>query len=119
MSDYVAWMLELNIREGELENLKALIQEMVESTRANEPGTVNYEWSFDAAEKTCHIWERYADSAAAMAHIGNFGEKFAERFMAALEPTSFTLYGHPSEEVREALSAFGAVHMAPVGGFAR
>ena len=39
MSDYVAWMLELNIREGELENLKALIQEMVESTRANEPGT--------------------------------------------------------------------------------
>lgn len=119
MSDYVAFMLEVNIKPGELDTLKALKQEMVESARANEPGTLNYEWFFDADEKTCHIWERYADSGAVMTHIGTFGEKFAERFMAALELTCFTLYGNPSEEVVEALSAFGVVHMAPVGGFAR
>lgn len=119
MSDHVSWMLELTIKPGELNNLKALIGEMVESTQATEPGTVNYEWSFNADETTCHIWERYTDSAAAMAHLGNFGEKFAERFLAALEPTRLMVYGNPSDEVREALGAFGAAYMAPVGGFVR
>lgn len=68
----------------------------------------------------CHIWERYADSAAAaMTHLGHFGDKFAERFFAALEPTRFVVYGNPSEEVRESLSAFGVAYMAPVNGFNR
>ena len=119
MSDHVSWMLELSIKPGELANLKALIREMVESTRATEPGTLNYEWFFNADENVCHIWERYVDSAAAMTHLGNFGEKFAERFMAALEPTRFIVYGSPTEDVREALSPFGVAYMAPVAGFAR
>lgn len=119
MSDQVSWMLELTIKPGELDNLKALIREMVESTRATEPGTLNYEWFLDADEKTCHIWERYADSAAVMFHLGHFGEKFAERFMAALEPTRFIVYGNPNEEVQEALSVFGVAYLAPFDGFAR
>jgi quinol monooxygenase YgiN len=119
MSDYVSWMLELTIKPGELDNLKALMKEMVESTEAGEPDTRNYEWFFDADETTCHLWERYADSAAAMVHLGHFGEKYADRFMAALEPTRFVVYGNPSDEVKEALSPFGAIYMVPVSGFAR
>lgn len=119
MNDYVSWMLELNIKPGELDNLKALLHEMVESTQASEPDTRNYEWFFDAEEETCHIWERYTDSAAAMTHLGNFGEKFAERFMAILEPTRFIVYGHPSEELKEALAPFGVAYMEPIAGFDR
>ena len=55
MSDHVSWMLELNIKTGELANLKALISEMVESTRANEPGTLNYEWYFDSEERMSYL----------------------------------------------------------------
>jgi quinol monooxygenase YgiN len=112
-------MLELKIKPGELGNLKQLIPEMVESASTNEPGTLDYEWFFDAGETTCHIWERYTNSAAAMIHLGNFGEKFAERFMDALEPTRFTVYGSPSAEVQEALAPFGVAYMVPVAGFKR
>lgn len=66
MSDAVHWLLALNIKEGELDNFKALVKEMVDATKANEPGTLNYEWFVSDDEKTCHIYERYADSAATM-----------------------------------------------------
>ncbi len=119
MSDNVHWVLEIEIKQGELDNFKALMNEMVEATRANEPGTMNYEWFISADERSCHIYERYADSAATMTHLGSFGQNFAERFMAAVTPTRLVVYGDPSDEVRAALSAFGAVHMAQIGGFAR
>ena len=64
------------------------------------PGTLNYEWFIDADGKNGQIYERYADSAATMTHLGAFGEKFAERFMAVLEPTRLLVYGDPSDEVK-------------------
>jgi hypothetical protein len=51
--------------------------------------------------------------------LGSFGQNFAERFLAAVAPTRLVVYGDPNDEVRAALSAFGAVHMAQIGGFAR
>jgi len=119
MSKQVYWLLEATITPGELENFKALMNEMVTATRANEPGTLNYEWSIDTDNQSCHIYERYADSAAAMTHLGTFGEKFAGRFLAVLEPQRITVYGNPNDEVKKALSGFGAEFLAPIGGFAR
>ena len=92
---------------------------MVEATRANEPSTLSYEWFITDDNKSCHIYERYADSDAVMTHLGAFGEKFAERILAISEPTRFMVYGNPSEDARKALSGFGAVFLAPIGGFAR
>ena len=43
MDDQVSWLLEGTVKPGELDNVKALINEMVESTRA-EPGALNYQW---------------------------------------------------------------------------
>ncbi len=119
MSDAVHWLLALNIKEGELDNFKALVKEMVDATKANEPGTLIYEWFVSDDEKTCHIYERYADSAATMAHLAAFGQNFAERFMAVLESVQLVVYGNPNDEVRGALAAFGAVHLSQIAGFAR
>ena len=119
MSDNVYWVLELGIKPGELDNFKELMKEMVQATQATEPNTLNYEWTISEDSKSCHIYERYADSAALMTHLAACGEKFAERFMAALEPTRVVVYGNPTDEVKEALSGFGAVFMAPIGGFVR
>ena len=120
MSDHVFWVVEMTIKSGELVNFKALMNEMVDATRANEPHAMNYEWFISEDDKQCHIYERYADSAAVMTHLGNFGQHFAERFTAVVEETtSFTVYGNPSDEVREALRGFDAVFMAPIGGLAR
>lgn len=119
MSNAVHWMLETKIKEGEYDNLITLMNEMVEATEANESGTVNYEWFVSDDKSACHIYERYIDSAATMVHLGNFGAKFAKRFMGCLQPTRMTVYGDPDETVRNALATMGAVHMDFVGGFAR
>lgn len=119
MSDQVYWVLEVAVKDGEAENFKVLMKEMIDATRANEPGTINYEWAFSDDGKSCHIYERYADSAAAMKHVGAFGTNFAGRFMAAVTPTRFVVYGNADEQVKQALSGLGAVFMNPAGGFVR
>jgi quinol monooxygenase YgiN len=119
MNDNIYWMLELAIRGDSQEPLKALLDEMVAATQADEPGTLNYEWFISADGKQCHIYERYADSAALMTHLGNFGSKFAKRFMSLLQPTRFVVYGNTDDQVKSGLAGLGPVYMAPLGGFTR
>ncbi len=119
MSDAVSWVLELAVKDGQLDAFKALAQEMSEATQADEPGATHYEWFIDADGKTIHIFERYADDAATMIHLGTFGAKFAERFLACVDPARLMVYGDPNAEVREALAGLGAAHMTQFAGFAR
>lgn len=119
MDNNVYWNLELEIQSGADQELGPLMEEMVEATRENEPGTLNYEWSTSEDRKYCHIFERYTDSDAVMIHLSTFGEKFAERFLALLKPVRFTVYGSPSADVKEALAGLNPVYMKRVGGFSR
>ncbi len=119
MSEHVYWVLETNVREGQLGELKTLMKEMVDATMANETGTLNYEWTISDDNLKCTLYERYADSAAAMKHIGSFGKNFAARFMTCLEPKKMVVHGNPSDDVKKALKGMGGVFMTPFGGFAR
>jgi quinol monooxygenase YgiN len=118
MSTNISWVLRVSIREGRLADFKSLMHEMVDSTQT-ESGALRYEWFLSANKNTCHLYERYADSDAVMAHLGNFGSKFAERFLAAVEPTSLSVYGEPSDAVRATLDGFGAEYLGSFGGFGR
>jgi quinol monooxygenase YgiN len=118
MNDNVYWVAELAINPGRFEDLKSLMAEMVEATR-RESGALNYEWAISDDRQVCHLHERYQDSAAAMTHIQSFGTNFAPRFMDVLKLTRFVVYGVPSAEVKEALTPFSPVYMAPLGGFKR
>lgn len=118
MSTVVSWNLHLSIREGRLEEFRGLMHEMVESARA-EPGTLSYEWFLSEDGSMCHIYERYADSDAVLAHLESFGSKFAERFLACVESTALSVYGEPTDEARSALDGFGAVYLGTFGGFSR
>jgi len=118
MSDNVHWVVEVGIKDGQLDAFKALANELSGETR-HEDGTLAYEWYLSDDGGTCHIYERYADSAAAMVHLGNFGAKFAERFMAIAEPTRFVVYGDASDELRAGLAPMGAVQMSQIAGFVR
>lgn len=119
MSKEVYWLLELEIQNGKNPDFDALMNEMVEATKANEPGTLNYEWSTSEDGKQCHIYERYTDSEALLTHLGNFGEKFAERFLAILKPVGFQVYGPASPAVKEALAGFSPTYMNAASGFKR
>lgn len=119
MSTHVIWTLDMQVAPGRLDELRALMHEMATATEANEPGTLDYEWSLSEDGTTCHLFERYADCAAAEIHIATFGEKYAARFMELLTPTRVILYGAPNAAVREALAPVGAVYFPPAAGFSR
>ncbi len=114
----ISWNLKLSINEGKLDDFKALMTEMVASTTAEE-GCMTYDWYIMPDGSEVHIQERYADNGAALVHLGNFGEHFAERFMACVTPRSFVVYGPAGDDIRGALTPMGAVFLDHFGGFRR
>jgi len=119
MSEQVYWVFKIGIKEGELENFKALMNEMVAETQANESGALMYEWFISEDGSICHMFEKYADSGAVLTHLRNFGVNFASRLMEVAIPKGMTVYGEPDETARKALLKNGAVILAPLGGFSR
>lgn len=118
MSNVVSWNLQLAVRDGQLENARELMKEMVESTRA-ESGCKSYEWFISPDNSTVHINEHYEDSDATLTHLGNFGANFAERFMGCFQPTGFYVYGKPNDAVKSVVDGFGAKYLGMLGGFSR
>ena len=66
-----------------------------------------------------HVYERYVDAAAAVAHLRMFQRQFGDRFVGLVDRTRFTVYGTLSAELRGILDGFGATYMVLFGGFAR
>jgi quinol monooxygenase YgiN len=96
MSDQISWQVVLGVKPDELDNFRTLTAEMVESTRG-EPGVLSYERFVSEDGKVVHVYERYVDSAAAVAHLLTFGRKFGGRFVGMVDRRRFTVYGTPSE----------------------
>ncbi|HLF39926.1 MAG TPA: antibiotic biosynthesis monooxygenase family protein [Acidimicrobiia bacterium] len=118
MGNEISWVLEVEVNEGKLDEFRTLMEEMVGSTKG-EPGALIYEWFIGDDNRTVHIYERYADSSAVLAHLGNFGAKFAPQFLGAIRPTRFTVFGSPSDDAKAGLSALAPSFLSPFGGFAR
>ena len=118
MSNAISWNLQLSVRSGCLDDARSLMNEMVEATR-DEEGTEGYEWFLSGDGTACHICERYADSDAVMVHLGNFGTRFADRFLACFEPNALYVYGEPSDNAQAALDGFSATYFGTFGGFSR
>ena len=119
MNNHVVWTLDMQVAPGRQADLRALMHEMAAATEANEPGTLDYEWSLSEDGTTCHLFERYVDCAAAEIHMATFGEKYAGRFMELLTPTRVILYGRPNAAIRDGLASVGAVYFPPAAGFSR
>jgi quinol monooxygenase YgiN len=119
VSGHVYWVFEITVQPGQADAFKALAEEMCAGTKANEPGTLAYDWHANADGKTFHIFEHYKDADAAMVHLGNFGKNYAKRFMPMVTPVCFSVYGSPNEDVKKALAGLGPVYYQPFAGFVR
>ncbi len=113
----VSYTLVVTIRDGQLEEFRAVMEEMVAATR-QEPGTFVYEWFLTTDSKTCHINEWFRDTAAHAVHGRGFA-KFADRFMPCVEIVSMTVYGDPEKEARSALAGLNPKYLGGFGGFRR
>ena len=67
------WTFGVAVKDGKLDELKGLIQEMSDASQANEPGTLIYEWTISQmTTKNCRVHERYANSwDAALRHLAS------------------------------------------------
>jgi quinol monooxygenase YgiN len=118
MNAEVSWLYEVDVKRGQIGSFRTLMAELVDSAR-DEAGTFLYEWSLSDDESAAHIREGYADSAATLSHLARFRATFAERFRSAVEPTGLVVYGNPSDEVKDALTALRPTYMSAFAGFAR
>ncbi len=117
MTNEISWHVELTVKPGQLESFRALTGEMVELTR-RERGVLSYQRFVSDDGKLVHVYERYADSAAAVAHLRQFATNFSGRFLTVVERRRFTVFGQPNDELRRLLDEFGATYLRPFGDFA-
>jgi hypothetical protein len=64
------------------------------------------------------LYERYADSAAAIPHLLKFKEQFAARFSRMVERRRFIVIDHPTDDLKALLDPYGAVYFVSFGNFA-
>lgn len=118
MNEQISWQVELSIKPGQLANFQVLTQEMVEFTQA-EAGALIYERFISADDATVYVYERYVDSAAAVAHLRAFRQHFGSRFANLVDRKRFLVFGMPSAELQTILDSVGAVYFPRLAGFTR
>lgn len=115
MTNNIYWILKANIGEGNLAALKELAAKFCHMTQ-EEPGVVAYEWSVSEDGKVLHIYERYADSDAGLAHLANVGPSLPE-LMALVTPVSIECYGNVGDNLKDAMKALPMSYMETFAGF--
>ena len=116
MTSEVSWQVELAVRSGELDNFRALTREMVAYARS-ESGVLLYERFISDDGKVVYVYERYADSSSALAHLHAFRARYGARFAGMVERTRFTVFGIPSDDLKALLDGFDATYLSPFDGF--
>jgi quinol monooxygenase YgiN len=116
MGDQISWYVELAIKPGQLVNFRVLTGEMVRVTR-REAGVLAYQRFVSSDNKVIHVYERYANSDAANAHLRIFMNTFADRFQRMVERSRFLVFGNPTAELKATLDRFGATYLEPFADF--
>jgi quinol monooxygenase YgiN len=117
MSDQISWLLEVKIRPGKFDDFRAVARDLITQTQS-ETTTLDYEWHLSPDNSVCHIFERYADSAAVLRHVEGF-HLHAERFFASCEAVNFSVYGPANDAAKAMLADLNPVYFSTLGGFSR
>jgi hypothetical protein len=117
MSTAISWVFEAAIKPDGLDDYRALAREISADNEANEPDQLIFEWFID--DHDVHILERYPDSATAIFHVQRFVANFAERFLSLCTPTRMSVYGEPSDELKETIAGFSPRYLGSVAGHSR
>ncbi len=119
MSQEIHFYAVRHINEGCLEELEVMGQEAADYFEDHAPGTLEYEWYLDPGTMDCHLFERYADSAACLRHLEVWEEKFAARAHKLLTPKLMFVYGNPDDAVRAKLAGAKPVYCSELVGYRR
>ncbi len=116
MFENLGWIVEAKIKEGQRDEFEAVMEEIVAET-LKEGGTLNYQY-YVSDEGDVLVYERFTDVQSAHIHVDNW-DNFAERWVAAAEPTRMVHLGDLPDDLRERHAALAPLWLKPFGGFAR
>ena len=94
----------LKITPGKMDAFKKVAHSCVERVKQKDKGTIQYDWFYNEAKSECVVRERYVDSDAVLDHMANVGDLLSG--LVALSTISLDIYGHPSENLKNALEGF-------------
>ena len=115
-SAQVYWVLTITV--DQMDKFKLLAQKLVAAT-AKEPGALQFQFSVADDQRTVDIFERYADSKAALVHQRESFGPYAEEFFALAKLTRWTMYGTFSDDFKKANADFHPIYMSQFNGFVR
>lgn len=117
MKSKVFWIVELKVKESNLDNIKTFMEDVFNAAVSDELGTISNEWFFSNNMQTCHMIDRYSDNEDVLNHLKIFDANFSDRFNKYFELERFVVYGTPNSEVKEAVKNFKPIYMPHFGGF--
>jgi quinol monooxygenase YgiN len=95
----------LKFHEGKVEEFKRLSAQSMDTVRAKDTGTLQYEIYFNDDQSECVILERYRDSEAVIEHAAHVGHLMEAIF--ATGSGSSDLLGEPSDELAAMIAGSG------------
>ena len=114
----VSFLLELAIKDGQLEAFKEMARGLIETVKDGEPGTLTYQVRIAEDGKHCLFHDVYKDSEALLTHLGNVGPRLPGLFEIA-PIKRFDVLGPASQDVRVALADFSPNYFPDFAGFDR
>lgn len=115
---YIAFLYTGEILPGQLDNFKQVAAKVIDAV-GQEPGTLMYEWSLRADQKTFDAVELYQSSEAAAAHVKHVGGQFGKELGQVQKEISLIVFGNPDEQAKQALPPLNPVYETPIAGFVR
>ncbi|KZL26944.1 hypothetical protein [Pseudovibrio sp. Ad37] len=119
MNNEVSWILTTHLATAEPKVFEGLMVEMVKAVQQMQGDTTAYVWYLSEDGQSCEIFTSFKDSNSAMLHLTWFSNTYSKQFMDTLHPTGMTVYGKPTQELRNALASLSPRYVQTVGGFAR
>jgi quinol monooxygenase YgiN len=114
----VAYLFELTIKDGKLEEFKKQAAGYTDAVRDGEPGTLEYQWWLSEDGTRCLLKEAYDSSESLLKHLENVGPSLPD-LMAIAPITRSEVFGELSPEARTALDSVGAQYLSHLVGFER
>lgn len=93
----------LKIHDGRLQDFRVLAARVMEAVRAQDSGTLQFDWFMSEDQRECVARETYRDSEAFLEHLQNVEELVGE--LLGLGDLSIEMYGSPSDALLEATAA--------------
>ena len=115
--DPIIFMLDLSIIDGNTKDAEEFTYKITKKVKANEPGTVIYQYFFGSNDKV-FLYEVYKSNEAAIKHVEEFrGSTWEENFGGLFSIDNFAVLGNSSNDLKESLEGYTTDFRTLKGGF--